>query len=98
MIYTNKDISLKVNSSTLVKGAIHSNGKLIEYMKPKDMYKLIVCNVLPPMADEDKNNKALLGIDSNNNDIRDDIEINLLKFMSNICTYKPNLHMCNKLL
>jgi len=47
------------------------------------MYKLIVYNTLPPMPNEDKNNKTLLGIDSNNNGIRDDVEIWILKTYSN---------------
>ena len=84
-LYAYSDITLKANPNSLVKGAIHSDGDLIdfgvrvEYVKPKNMYKLIVCNTLPSMPDEDKNNKTLLGIDSNNNGIRDDVEIWMLK-------------------
>ena len=88
-LYGYSDITLKANPSSLIKGEIHADGKLsdfgvrVEYVKPKDMYKLIVCNTLPPMPDEDKNNKTLLGIDSNNNGIRDDVEIWILKTYSN---------------
>ena len=88
-LYGYSDITLKANPSSLIKGAIHAQGELsnfgvrVEYVKPKDMYKLIVCNTLPPMPDEDKNNKTLLGIDSNNNGIRDDVEIWILKTYSN---------------
>ena len=87
-LYGYSDVTLKANPSSLVKGAIHADGELIDfgvrikYQKPENMYKLIVCNTLPPMPDEKKNNETLLGIDSNNNGIRDDVEIWILKTYS----------------
>ncbi|WP_457564321.1 hypothetical protein [Caminibacter sp.] len=66
---------------SLVKGAIHIEGKLIhyvvrvEYQKPENMYKLIVCNTLSPIPDSKKNDETLLAIDSNNNGIRDNVKI-----------------------
>ncbi|GAX87968.1 hypothetical protein LNAT_P1265 [Lebetimonas natsushimae] len=78
--YGYKDFYLKANPNSLVKGAIHIDGKFIndkvkiKYIKPKDMYKLVVCNTLPPRVNEKINNQTLLGIDVNNNGIRDDIE------------------------
>ena len=99
-LYGYSDITLKATPSSLIKGAIHAQGELsdlgvrVEYVKPKDMYKLIVCNTLPPIPDEDKNNKTLLGIDSNNNGIRDDVEIKILTFKPRICMFKPDSKEC----
>ena len=101
-LYGYSDVALKANPMSLIKGAIHSDGELIdygvkvEYKKPENMYKLIVCNTLPPMPDSQKNNETLLGIDSNNNGIRDDVEIKILTYEPKICSFQPNLHMCNK--
>jgi len=60
------------------------------------MYKLIVCNTLPPMPDKSKNNSTLLGIDSNNNGIRDDVEIKLLRYKPRIYNFRPYMKVCNK--
>jgi hypothetical protein len=84
-LYGYSDIILKANPGSLIKGAIHADGELddygvrVEYQKPENMYQLIVCNAIPPVPDEKKNNETLLGIDSNNNGIRDDVEIWILK-------------------
>ena len=43
---------------------------------------------------EIKNNKTLLGIDSNNNGIRDDVEIKILTFKPRICNFKPDSKEC----
>jgi len=87
-LYGYENIYLKANPGSLIKGAIHADKELVdyrvkvEYVKPESMYNLIVCNTLPPMPDEKKNNETLLGIDSNNNGIRDDVEIWILKTYS----------------
>jgi len=87
-LYGYSNVILKANPNSLVKGAIHADGELIdfevkiEYQKPENMYRLIVCNILPPIPDEKKNNETLLGIDLNNNGIRDDVEIWILKTYS----------------
>ncbi len=100
-LYGYEDISLKANPNSLIKGAIHSDKELsdyrvrVEYVKPEGMYKLIVCNTLPPIPDSKKNNETLLGIDSNNNGIRDDVEIKILSYKPEICKYRPQLKECN---
>jgi hypothetical protein len=100
-LYGYENIYLKANPESLIKGAIHSDKELsdyrvrVEYVKPEGMYKLIVCNTLPPMPDSKKNNKTLLGIDSNNNGIRDDVEIKILNFKPSICKYRPERKVCN---
>ncbi|QCI28043.2 hypothetical protein C6V80_03430 [Caminibacter pacificus] len=100
-LYGYENIYLKANPESLIKGAIHSDKELsdyrvrVEYVKPENMYKLIVCNTLPPMPDEKKNNETLLGIDSNNNGIRDDVEIKILNFKPSICRFRPDAKRCN---
>jgi hypothetical protein len=96
-LYGYGDVIIKAKG--LIKGAVHVGGKGnitvdIKYIKPENMYKILVCNSLPPMSDKKENDKTLLGIDSNNNGIRDDVEIRLLNFRPRICYFKPNSKHC----
>ena len=96
-LYGYSDVIIKTKG--LIKGAVHVGGKGsitvdIKYIKPENMYKILVCNSLPPMPDKKENDKTLLGIDSNNNGIRDDVEIRLLNFRPRICYFKPNSKHC----
>lgn len=93
LIYGYENIKMISNSRSSFKGALHAKGELIidttrgnkagkfiyDEEAVTDLYKMYTCQALPNEVDEKLNNSTLLGIDSNNNGIRDDVEIYVIK-------------------
>jgi len=96
LIYGYGDVKLSSNPQSNFSGAIHAGGDLtIEKENGlkggnfvydedgvKELWKLFSCQALPDEPDVELNNSTLLGIDSNNNGIRDDVEIYIVKRFS----------------
>ncbi len=88
IIYGYKNIKLNSNPQTKFSGAIHAKDELTlsdrksfkngeftyDEESIKELWKLSTCRALPDEPDEQLNNSTLLGIDTNRNGVRDDVE------------------------
>lgn len=84
-LYSQTDININSLIST-IKGSLYSQKDInlkgmskYGYITPKELYPFTNgCYSLPDKPDEDANNKTLSGIDSNDNGVRDDVEIKII--------------------
>ena len=97
IIYGYKNIKLNSNPQTKFSGAIHAKDELTlsdrksfkngeftyDEESIKELWKLSTCRALPDEVDEKLNNSTLLGIDTNRNGVRDDVERWIIKTYTN---------------
>jgi len=93
IIYGYTNIKLNSNPQTKFSGAIHAKDELTlsdrknfkngeftyDEESVKELWKLSTCRALPDEPDEKLNNSTLLGIDTNRNGVRDDVERWIIK-------------------
>ena len=70
---------VKEHNATIVKKAQKTKKKIVENPDGTKREVLPYTKELPPMPDEEENNSTLFGVDSNDNGVRDDLEIMVVK-------------------
>ena len=79
---------LQFTLSILLIGCSNSDNKLVATdWKPSQEVIVINGHTLPPEPDPKINNATLLGVDSNDNGVRDDVEIWIYKKYQNESTF-----------
>jgi hypothetical protein len=74
--YRTKKSFIKNRNDSAYKYCKFDSSKILESMKEKKQAELMTgLDKAPSMPDEVENNKTILGVDSNNNGIRDDVEV-----------------------